>query len=177
MKNSGIKVEFAKCSKCDCGEERFIVNRTHFLCEEKNRERLDKNKDPDEKAKKINYLISKKGLKPVSKKKAAANRKKAAAYREVDNNSTGICSGCRSSSHLSHSHLVPIGFNASLEDNVENIVEHCVMSSNGGIGCHDIWEHGSAEDLRNMYDFEENMERVKRLDPKYYRKMINRLNK
>lgn len=33
-------MEFGKCSKCDCGKQRLIVNKHFNLCEEKNFERL-----------------------------------------------------------------------------------------------------------------------------------------
>jgi len=166
-----FKVEIEKCSKCDCGEKRPIVNRTHKLCDEKNKERLNKNSGKPNKT--LSQLMSSstmsgigKSLKRTPMKGISKKQKRISAEYKCTTSKMldGIqeCSGCGWDDRLTHSHLIPRSRRRDLVSNEENIVYHCTE-------CHLTWE--SPERI-NLNDYDKNMEVVKKLDEEYYEMLL-----
>lgn len=107
-------------------------------------------------------------LKP-SKKKKVRDEEKRKAYSSVDSTREHRCEGCGSWDRpLSHSHLVSVARNISLEAEERNIRLHCI-SFLGVKGCHEKWEDGLLGEVDLMHDFIENMAIVKELDMEYFR--------
>lgn len=149
------------CSKCDCGEKNYIVNKTYKLCDKKNKERLESRKQPDYKKNKI-----KKVFKDVTKQK---NRLIAIqdVYLEISEERERICEGCGTDKMLSHSHIIPRSRRKDLEAEKQNIVYHCLP-------CHSIWEHGAVKDKSKLHNFEKMMEYIKATDKVYYNLILNK---
>jgi hypothetical protein len=147
-----FKQEFSKCSVCDCGGERLIVNRTKWLCEEKNRLRLDKSKPSKKRS----------ALRNHTKDRSKIEIEYSKIQREIlEEQST--CNNCNCSDNLSFSHLVPRSRRRDLIAERKNIVLHCIGSGDKE-GCHSRWERGDD----TMSDYESNMQKVKELDSQYY---------
>ena len=115
-----------------------------------------------------------KTIKKVStpQKESNTNVKKAKAEvikSQLDEYGYMFCSSCGSREGvLNCSHLVPIGYNKKLEDNPLNIVIQ------GQECCHPVWER-LAPEIKNFRNFEDIMDRVKKLDITYYDKIKSRL--
>ena len=77
-----------------------------------------------------------------------------------------FCTGCGTTSSLSHSHLVPRSKRGDLTAVRENITWHCMDK------CHDIWEHGTLEQMKTLDDFEKNMKYIYSADFNYYNLLI-----
>jgi len=82
-----------------------------------------------------------------------------------------VCSGCGTTQHLSHSHLIPRSYRKDLEAVKENITFHCL--SVGKKGCHEHFE-GMGAPL--LMDFQSNMEIIRRLDETYFLKKLFKLH-
>ena len=114
-----------------------------------------------------------KAVKSVSPKQVKSNIKVKGAKRNVMQkhlNEYGyfFCKSCGTKEgRIDLSHLVPIGYNKSLEANEKNITLHCS-------GCHSAWERLSKE-IKDFRDFKDLLSRVKQLDESYYNKIISRL--
>lgn len=141
------------CSKCDCGSKRVIVNMRHYLCQEKNRDRLDS--QTTTKAEKI------KTVKKVSEKQKNVLLELKKVYQEIAEEREHICTGCESKNNLTHSHKIPRSRRKDLETDKKNITYHCFT-------CHQIYEHGSYKERQKLLDFEETMEYIKTVDLTYY---------
>lgn len=96
----------------------------------------------------------------ISKKESLNIRAKHKAYNKLAELIPHACSGCGTTSNLTHSHLVPVGQNKSLEAVISNITYHCV-------DCHHIWEH-DIENRKYLNDYDINMEKISVLDPQYF---------
>lgn len=164
------------CSQC--GYEGRWANRTRKLCIKCNQERLSKGKPKKVYEMKRTPLKSYSQLKPgnsrlKSNKKVSSRSPKGCeidkAYREVvakmKTQGDLRCNCCNTTERLSVSHLIPRSYSESLITNRLNLVWHC-MSFGGIEGCHDKWE--TASKRIHMADYEENMEKVKKLDIKYF---------
>ena len=114
-------------------------------------------------------------MKKVSKKQQSSNRKVSKAKREfledfVDKFGYVYCCGCGTSNgRIDISHLVPIGYNKSLEATKENLTLHCR-------DCHLTWEH-ALEEAKKMNDYKRNLQTVKSLDESYYNLISNKNGK
>jgi len=104
--------------------------------------------------------VSKK-VRQKSDKQLGINEDLHEVYRQMAEEEDIFCTGCGTTSTLSHSHLVPRSKRSDLTAVRENITWHCFR-------CHDIWEHGTLEQLMAMNDFEKNMRYVWEVDLDYY---------
>ena len=115
-----FKQEFAKCSQCDCSEERLIVNRTHFLCDQKNRIRLDGQVGDLGKGKKKRFIQATmkqgKGMRNFSKKRSTIETRYQGVQRDMKESGNCVCDECSTSERLSFSHLIPRSFRPDLID-------------------------------------------------------------
>jgi hypothetical protein len=143
------------CKKCDCGEKQFIVNRTHWLCEKKNRERLDGQQSQTVKKSKLSSFF-----KTSAKQKENIIRLKE-VYAEISNEREHICESCGTKEMLSHSHIIPRSRRKDLECDKENIIYQCLK-------CHHIWEHGTAKEKAGLPNFEKIIEYIKKVDSEFY---------
>lgn len=156
---NNIKIDF--CSKCDCNTKRPIVNRTHWLCESKNKERLEEQRTPNFKIKKHNSI-----LKQLSKEQLIKIELKK-VYEEIAREREQLCAGCEKTNVITHSHTISRRRRKDLELEKENIVYLCMK-------CHTKWEHGSELDKRSLINFDEMMEYIKRVDESLYEQILNK---
>jgi 5-methylcytosine-specific restriction endonuclease McrA len=111
-------------------------------------------------------------LRKVSKKQSKSNQQVSKAKKQflesfLDTYGYAFCCGCGvSNGRIDISHLVPIGYNKSLESTVENLTLHCRT-------CHGIWENQLAG-VEKMFDYKENLETIKGLDESYYNLIKNK---
>ena len=103
------EVVFDYCSKCDCGKRMPIVNKTKYLCEQKNRERLDNSKLPRKKESlnEFKKQLASKPMKAVSSKRIQEQIKYQKVCQEISKERGHRCESCGSTEFLSYSHLVP----------------------------------------------------------------------
>lgn len=114
-------------------------------------------------------LKSHKNMQYASNKKKERDKEKVSVYKKIDSTRKPECEGCGCSSRpLSHSHLVPVGYDSSLEAEERNIRLHC-LSYDGDKGCHEKWEDGIQGEIDQLFDFEENMQIVKTLNFGYFK--------
>lgn len=104
-------------------------------------------------------------MRRISKKYQERLRRKREAYEEFDRNNDGICKGCGQFKPGSHSHIIPISEAPELEAEVENITWHCME-------CHNIWESHSIDIMKQLKDFDKNMEYIKKMKPLYYNRLM-----
>lgn len=149
------------CKKCDCGEKNYIVNRTHWLCEKKNRERLDGQKSPELKKSKMSSF-----LKTSSKQKQSLLDVKA-VYAEIALEREHKCESCGGSDMLSHSHIIPRSRRKDLETCKENIIYQCLP-------CHSKWEHGTLKEKWSLSNFQNMMDYIEKTDFQYYNLITNK---
>jgi len=173
--------EIEQCSKCDCGSKNPIVNKRHFLCEEKNKERLH-GSDWKEK-KKASYCglkrtplkKPKKKIRQRSTQEEKEHKKYIEVCRQIDIEREPVCEGCGKGQggdlRLSHSHVISrqeaknIGL-PELIYNKRNIRLHCLDFGNHK-GCHTKWESFKS---KGMLDHEKNMQFIRSLDEMLYNK-------
>lgn len=139
---------------CKCGSI-WVVNKTKLLCFKCNEERLH----PEGK--------HKKSINPFSKKRQRIIIEKKSIYEKVDIREKEICSGCNQLKPYSHSHIIPISVDKSLENKEENITLHCMS-------CHKKWESHDVREMSKLLDYEKNMEYIKRVRPDYYYRLTNK---
>ena len=162
-----------KISICKgCSQEKLIVNKTHKLCTDCNRKRLDTNSGGRQKERKqllakTTFKASQIPLKTNKKmnQKSSKQKKIDSAYSEtlkILAKREYICTGCGATDGLTPSHLVPRGVRRDLVAVARNVTWHCLT-------CHPIWESPRRMELN---DYVENMEIVRRLDEKYYNLLI-----
>lgn len=156
------KVLFDNCSSCDCGEKRLIVNKTKYLCEEKNRERLDKNKLPK---KKETLSSVKSSMNSISKKKSKQNQEYHKVCVQIMEERGPRCQSCGTTSYLSFSHLVPRSRREDLITEKLNIRIQCTCRVDSSVGCHQRYEQGLIDDF---LDKDEIVRDVKKLDVEFY---------
>lgn len=175
-----MQVEFGTCSKCG-SKEVPIVNKTHYLCEKCNYTRLHPDSGTLEEHRRIQQTsflkktmlkgnsFKKKGkrLKQQSSQNKIRSEKLRKIYEEIDSEREYQCTGCGNTRNLSHSHLVPVGYDKSLESVKENITYHCLTIGTKK-GCHDIWESHDLAQMKKLKDFKENIEKIKKLNINYY---------
>lgn len=162
------KPVFDNCSKCDCGEKRLIVNKTRYLCDEKNRVRLDENKKPKEKVTLSEIKKTLRTIKPInqlSKPKAKQNQEYKKVCQEIDEERGLKCESCGTTQYLSHSHLIPRSRRQDLITEPKNIKIQCTCRVDGSKGCHQRYEDSQIDDF---IDKEEILSIVKGLDKQYY---------
>lgn len=140
-----------------CGQEQYLVNAKHGLCNPCNTKRLNEGKDP-----KV-YELKKTAINPISKKQQAKNKELYAVYEQLKTPNM-CCSGCGTKERLSPSHVIPRSRRADLITDPRNITWHC-MSMGEIVGCHEIWE---SHDRPKLKDYEKNMAYIKEVDEEYY---------
>lgn len=112
-------------------------------------------------------------MRQLSLKKGKVKTQLNKVYQKIDEEREHICSGCgRGDIPLSHSHLIPVGTNQSLECEENNIQLHCLDWGNRK-GCHTKWESHNIEEIKDMNDFKENMDYVRSVDETYYYLLLN----
>ena len=115
-------------------------------------------------------------INPVSKKKSQKISQKIETYKKMDEVSEKVCSGCgRSDRPLSHSHLIPESYDDRFSADPRNIKYHC-LDLGGEKGCHRKWESHDLEVMKELLDFEENMEYIREVCPSYYNQLITKVN-
>ena len=163
-----------------CGEDRYIVNRKHMCCNQCNTIRI--NGADGIAAKKEKYTQSMRMVKGSGKikksfKKASSDRSyekvKSDLIDEEKDNGTYYCKGCGNPNSLSLSHLIRRSRSSSLVDVKDNMTLHCLVRQDGSEGCHQMWE--STPDMYFLDDFDDNMKRVRVLDPEYYWLVVGKL--
>ena len=154
-----FKKEVSKC-KC-CKEEKLIVNRTRWLCDDCNKERLGSNKKVNKGLKGSNLISQGKGMKRMTKKRSTIEDRYRETQNEIWEERDHCCDECGRPDRLSFSHLLSRRRYPELIDCKENIVLHC-MSFDGDIGCHERWEAGD----ETMKTFEKLTNIVKELECK-----------
>ena len=83
------------------------------------------------------------------------------------------CTGCNRYSgqvQLSHSHIISRAKRPDLTCEYDNITYHC-LSIGEHKGCHDIWEHGTVDEKKTLFDYEKNMSYIRRVDEGLYNKL------
>lgn len=156
----GFKQEIAKCSECDCNGERLIVNRTRWLCDEKNKLRLDRLHGEKKQVKSSISRFTAKRTRIESDYIKLQERRK----NDIDN---FVCEECGESQRLSFSHLVPRSRRSDLIAEERNVVIHCIDGDDVE-GCHSRWER---KDI-TMKTYSKNMEIIKELDKQYYELLL-----
>lgn len=163
-----MKQDIDHCKQCDCGKKQPIVNRTHWLCDKKNKERLNKPKEiikvSKNASKEEKIKVAKSIISPISEKQKLINIKIKEIYKEIAEEREHICVGCGTNQGLTHSHIIPRSRRKDLETDKNNIVYHCME-------CHQIWEHGEKQTLSN---YKSAMEYIKEVDLGYYNKILNK---
>lgn len=112
-------------------------------------------------------LKAKKHINGKSKKQAARDKELTKVYKVMDSREDRWCSGCGDPFALDHSHIIPRSYREDLITDPENITDHCTT-------CHDLWEHGTLEEMKSLEDFEKNMAYIKKVDLKYYHLIMNK---
>lgn len=162
-----FKQEFGRCNNCDCGKDRLIVNRTHWLCDEKNQVRLNAQKTETRPLKAKRFVKkTMKTLKPLSSKRSSIEVRYQRVQKEILNERDNRCDECGTTQRLSFSHLISRSRRPDLIDCKENIVLHC-MTYGDDKGCHERWEAGD----KTMKTWGKNLEIVKKLDEKEYKRI------
>ena len=95
-----------------------------------------------------------------------------AIYAMIAETREHMCTGCNRYSgqvQLSHSHIISRAKRPDLTCDIENITYHCL--SIGQKGCHDIWEHGTVDEKKTLFDYEKNMSYIRRVDEGLYNKL------
>lgn len=145
----------------------FITNKIHSLCNKHNKARL------------YGFNITKNIIKPlkrVSIKETINKDKLKVIYQEISQEREHICSGCGNKNNLSHSHLIPRSRRKDLELDKENIKYHCLVGMNGEEGCHSKWESNILSKMKYLFDYEDNLNYLSKVDKEYYYFVINKLS-
>ena len=148
-----------------CGEEKYIWSR-EYGCKECTLKAKEKLKQSTERGHKP---LKNTKLKQISNKQKTSNREVKLAKSKVINRhladygylfcqSTGVSTGI-----IDCSHIIPISRRKDLEADEKNI---CLQSRTA----HEKWERHSLE-CKEFINFDEMMDRVKELDPKYYKQL------
>lgn len=120
-------------------------------------------------------------IRAASKKGKEINLRVKKTYKKLDDTRDKICTGCESRDvPLSRSHLVPRSANKELAYNLDNITYHCLdrydLASKKLIeGCHAKWESHNPEKMRQLKDFKVNMEKISKLDERYYMRLCSKI--
>lgn len=152
-----MQLKIEECRECKATQP--IVNRKYGLCNGCNRKRLGNTQKT--------YELKRTPIKKVSSRQREKNKSIAKAYQQMAEELPPKCTGCGTASNLSHSHIIPRSRRSDLVDVVENITYHC-LSAGSKIGCHDIWEHGTMDEKRQLRDFDKLMTYIKRTDEEYF---------
>lgn len=114
-------------------------------------------------------------INPISKKKSKALAAKIRVYKEMDDKTPHICSGCGSGAFpLSHSHIIPVSQHLEFEAELKNIVYDCLTIGEHK-GCHDIWEHGTTAQKELLLNYTQRMTVIKELSPSYLKRVLLKL--
>jgi len=168
-----LQYKKGKC-KGDCGcTDILIVNKTKGLCMTCNSARLAVFKVPKEKPKKPVKIYQLKQTRPkqVSSKKKESNITLAEVYEQIAQTREHVCTGCGTTKHLSHSHIIRRGKREDLECDPNNITYHCL--SIGKEGCHDRHESCDYFKMSTLLDFQKNMEYIESIDIQHYNYLLN----
>ena len=107
-------------------------------------------------------------MKKISKKGEVIRQKLFAVYQLMAESREHKCTGCdQYNVPISHSHIIPRSRRGDLTTEINNLTYHC-LSMGENIGCHDIWDNGTAEEKKMLIDYEQNMEYIERVDKEYY---------
>lgn len=187
-----MKYEIAKCSQCDCGSKRPIVNKRHYFCKQKNYERLHGETEYQSMIKKqknkVSISLSKSSKKKFkqstikkSKKQSEIDNRYLQTIKEIDQEREPVCEGCGryqgGDVKLSHSHIISrrechnIGRTDLIYD-ARNIRLHC-MNFGEHEGCHEKWE---GIEKHHLLDFDENMKFIRRVSEELYQLKLMKLN-
>lgn len=167
------RYELSEC-KGTCGKVRYIVNRKYWLCRECNHDRIHGAGSADEKKREAELLLREKvkrgsGIKKKSKAQQKEDRELQKVYEEFEKETPYVCSGCGSTKHLSHSHIIRRSWLKLFVTIKKNITWHCLVRLDGSKGCHDRWE--STSERQDLQDYEKNMAYIKKVQPELYWQM------
>jgi len=152
-----MNYKYGKCDDCDCGQEQLIVNKTHNLCNEKNQQRLSKQRGGVKKK-----SVSR--IKGVSQKKRSEGQLYKQACEEIKQERELLCQGCGTSERLSFSHLEPRSYSKRNVANKQMIQIHC-MTFGEVEGCHNKYED---HNLSELNDKDQIIEKLKKFAPDYF---------
>ena len=96
-----------------------------------------------------------------------------AIYKLISETREHKCTGCNRYSgqvQLSHSHIISRAKRPDLICEYDNITYHC-LSIGEHRGCHDIFEHGTADEKKKLFDYEKNMSYIRAVDESLYNKL------
>ena len=168
-------MSFGFCVECKDNKEKPLANKTKKLCEKHNKKRLSSLENPTNIVKEASLterLIKNSGIKRISDKEKINREAYLLACKEIDKR-INFCTGCGNPDNLSHSHLIPRSRRKDLESTIQNLTLHCLVRKDNSEGCHSLWESMDWIKMNKLFDFNENLSRVKELDINYYNKILS----
>jgi hypothetical protein len=162
------------CKEC---RSPFIVNKKYCLCDECNFRRTHEGRSKREvyqertlERQKNKVDKKPKRIKTISDKRNLVEKELISVYKKIDNNREKFCEGCgRGDRPLSHSHILSRKSRPDLICEEDNIQLHCFGSSDG---CHEKWERGRPEEIKQMLDFRRNLDYIKMVDDVIFNKIV-----
>jgi hypothetical protein len=148
------------------------VNRKHGLCQHCNHERIHGEGSVQKKQQEQSVKLRSTSKTPIKGKSGKQKEVDAELHRIYEEMSKGdmVCSGCGSTKHLSHSHIIRRSWSTAFITVPENITYHCLVRLDGSKGCHD--RHEDVEWMHTLLDYEKNMEYIKSVAPELYWKIF-----
>jgi coenzyme F420-reducing hydrogenase gamma subunit len=113
-------------------------------------------------------LLNTTKLKQVSSKQNVRNTLLSKVYRQIASEREMVCTGCGTSQNLSNSHIIPRSRQPNMTTEPTNITYHCLDK------CHPIWETHDIRQMKQLFDFEDNMQYIKVWDIDYYNVLMNK---
>jgi len=163
------------CRKC--GESRFIVNKTHYLCDQCNRIRLDGQglvrKQPKP-LRRSTKPLKRRAVKRVTGVQKAINDEYKQVIQQIAYEREHVCSACGYNQHLDNSHIIARSrckeiSKPHLITDKKNIVYDCRK-------CHMWWESLNWQHILYFNNLEYRLQYIEEHDPELYRRMIYLIN-
>lgn len=161
------------CTQCHT----YPIYNQHFkLCAYCNRKRLDEKKRTGSKSssgsvrtKKTSNIRVRIQRKDSRRKAPKSQIQKTTFRQEITERRPAVCSGCNSTTRsLTVSHTIPVSLAKHLEFEHDNVELECIE-------CHTKWEHGTIEAKKQLYNYEQKIEYIKRVDPEYFNRKFSEL--
>ena len=113
-------------------------------------------------------------VKKKSTKQKQIDAELSKVYAEIKRERPMYCQGCGLNKYLSFSHLVRRSKIRALVADKANIQIHC-MTFGEHKGCHEKWESGNYELIKDMNDFDRNLAYLRINDNEAYQKIIDQM--